>query len=148
MIISAFLVYDGFDTYLDTIIIYRRIKTLPDLSEPAIQALLAFLCGCMTSILVNCTETFIPSSVFMESTPPAGLTWGLNKFNITFPTLLYSYQEPGTASDPPEAPSYINLNLFQKFLSTLKLPGVSPSPAISRGSTEPIMEDIYSMCRE
>ena len=98
--------------------------------------------------MVNDTGTFIVSSVFMDSTPTAYLKWGINKFKITFPTLCYSHQDPGPASDPPATSPYINLNLLQHFLSTLKLPGMSPSPAISRGSTELIMEDIYSMFRE
>ena len=102
----------------------------------------------MTRILVNDTGTFIPSSVFMELTTPADRTWGLNKFNTTFPTLCSSHQEPGPASDPPAASPDINLKLFQHFLSNLKLPGLSPSPAIASGSTQPILEDIYSLCWE
>ena len=142
MPISAFLVYNGFDMDIYFITIYRCIKTLDNLAKPAVQALITFLCGCMTSILVNDMGTLIPSSVFMDSTPPTALTWGINKFNITFQTLCSSHQEPGPASDPPAASSDINLNLFQHFLSTLNLPGLSPSPAIASGSTEPIMEDI------
>ena len=57
--IITFLVYDGFDANLDSITIYRRIKTLDNLTEPSIQVLLTFLRGCMTSRLVNDTE---PSS--------------------------------------------------------------------------------------
>ena len=148
MPISAVLVYYSFDKDLDAITISRRVKTLDKLSEPAVQALLTFLRGCMTSRLVNDTGTFIPSSVFMDSTPPAACMWGLNKFNMTFPTLCSSHQEPGPDLDPPSASSDIYLNLFQHFLSTLKLPGLSPFPAIAGGSTEPIMEDIYSMCWE
>ena len=116
MPISAFLVYNGFDVDLYAITIYRHTKTLPDLSEPAVQTLLTFLCGCMTSRLVNDTVTFIPSSVFMESTPPAARTWGLNKFNITFPTLCSSHHETGPASASPVSLSDINLKLFQHFL--------------------------------
>ena len=86
--IIAFLVQNGFDEDLDTITIYKRIKTLDNLSEPYIQALLTFLHGCMTSRLVNDTGNFIPSIFFMDSTPPGARTWGLNKFNITFPTLF------------------------------------------------------------
>ena len=78
--------------------------------------------------MVNDTGTFIVSSVFMDSTPTAYLKWGINKFKITFPTLCYSHQDPGPASDPPATSPYINLNLLQHFLSTLKLPGISPSP--------------------
>ena len=78
MTINSFLVYDGLNTDLDTITIYRRIKTLDNLDEPAIQALLTFLRGCMTSRLVNDTGTFIMYSVFMESKPPADRTWGRN----------------------------------------------------------------------
>ena len=85
--ISAFLVYNGFDADLYAITIYMRIKTLSNLAKPAVQASLTFLPGCMTSRLVNYMGTFIPFSVFMESTPHAARTWGLNKFNITFPTL-------------------------------------------------------------
>ena len=100
---STFLVCDGFDIYLDVITIYRLIKTLDNLFEPAVQALLTFLRACMTSRLVNDTGTFIPPSVFMDSTPPAACTWVLNKFNITFPTLCSSHKEPGPASSPPTA---------------------------------------------
>ena len=117
MPVSAFLVYDGFDADLDTIIIYRRIKTLDNLVKPAIQALLNFLRGCMTSILINDTGTFIPSNVFIDSTPSASHTWGLNKFNINFPTLFSPHKEPGPTSDPPAASPDININLFQRFLS-------------------------------
>ena len=145
MPISTFLVYNFFEADLDAITIYRRINTLDNLSKTAIQALLTFLRGCMTSILVNDMGTFIPSSVFMESPPPEARTWGLNKLNIIFPTLCSSHQEPGPASTPPAASSDINLNLFQNFLSNFKLPGLSPSHAISGSSTEPTMEDIYSM---
>ena len=53
MPISAFLVYDGFDADLEVITIYGHIKNLDNLSEPAVQALLTFLHGCMTSRLVN-----------------------------------------------------------------------------------------------
>ena len=74
MIIITFLVYNGFDADLYTITIYRRTKTLPGLSKLAVQALIIFLRGSMTSRLVNDTRTFIPSSVFMESTPPAART--------------------------------------------------------------------------
>ena len=84
---SAFLVYDGFDADLDVITIYRHIKNLEKLSEPAVQALLTFLFGCMKSRLVNEMVTFILSSVFMYSTPPEAHKWGLNEFNITFPTI-------------------------------------------------------------
>ena len=90
MPISSFLVYYGFDVDLDAITIYRHIKTLPDFTKPAIQALLIFLSGCMTSRLVNDMETFIPSRIFMESTPPAARTWGINNFNITFP-MFFGY---------------------------------------------------------
>ena len=117
MPVSAFLVYDGFDADLDTIIIYRRIKTLDNLVKPAIQALLNFLRGCMTSILINDTGTFIPSNVFIDSTPSASHTWGLNKFNINFPTLFSPHKEPGPTSDPPAASPDININSFQRFLS-------------------------------
>ena len=125
-----------------------RINTLPNLAEPAVQALLTFLRGCITSRLINYTGTFILSRVFMESTPPAARMWGRNKFNIIFPTLCSSHHDLGPDSAPPAASSYIYLNLFQHFLSTFKLPGLSPSTAISRGSTEPIMEDIYSIFQE
>ena len=103
MPISAFRVYDGFDAELDTITIYRRIKNLPDLSELDFQELLTFLRDCMTSRLVNDTGNFIPSSVFMDSTPPAARTWGINKFNINFTTICSSHQEPGPASALPVA---------------------------------------------
>ena len=148
MSISAFLVYYGFDVDLDSIIIYRRINTLENLSEPVNYPLLTFLRGCMTSILVNDMGNFIPFRVFMESTPPAGCTWGLNKFNITFQNICYPHQEPGPASDPPTAYPYINLKPFQHFISYLKLSRLSPSPAIANGSTDTIMEDIYSMFQE
>ena len=87
MPIRAFLVYNVFNADLESISIYRRIKTLYNLSEPSIQSLLTFLHGCMTSRLVNDTRTFITSSVFMDSIPPAACTRGINKFNITFTTL-------------------------------------------------------------
>ena len=85
--ISAFLVYDGFPTDLDAITIYRSIKNLNKLSEPAIQALLTLLHSCMTRRLVNDMRTFILSSFFTDLTPLEARTWGLNKFNRTFPTL-------------------------------------------------------------
>ena len=144
MPISAFLVYNGFDTDLDSIIIYRCIKTLYNLAKLTVQALLTFLCGCMTSRLVNDTRTFILSSVCMDSTPPASCTLDINKFNITFTTLCSSHQEPGSDLAPPAASSDIKSNLFQHFLSTIKIPGLPPSPAIASGSTEPITEDISS----
>ena len=84
---STFLVCDGFDIYLDVITIYRLIKTLDNVAEPAIQALFAFLRGSITRREVNDTGNFIPTSIFMYSTPPVACKWGLNKFNITFPTL-------------------------------------------------------------
>ena len=90
----------------------------------------------MTSRMVNDTGTFIPSNVLMESTTPVALTWGLNKVNITVTTLCSSHREPGTDSAPPTALSGINLNLFQHFLSTLKLPGLPPSTAIYRGEID------------
>ena len=139
MPIIEFLVYDGFDADLDAIAIYRRIKTLPDLVKPAVYAILTLLRGCRTIILVNYTGILIPFSVFMDSTPPADPTWGLNKLKITFPTLCSSYKEPGPYSAPPVASSYINLKLFQQFLPNIKLPRLSPSPEISSRSTEPIM---------
>ena len=142
MPINAFLVYNGFDADLYAITIYMRIKTLSDLAKPAVQAPLTFLPGCMTSRLVNETGTFIQYSVFVESTQPAARTWGIYKFNITFPTLCSSHQDPCPASAPPAASSGINLKLFQHLLATLNLPGISPSPSISSGSTEPIMENI------
>ena len=87
MSISNFLVYNGFYMGIDAITIYRHIKSLENLAKPAIQAILTFLRGCMTSRLVNDTGTSIPSSISMESTPTAARTWGINKFNITFKTL-------------------------------------------------------------
>ena len=125
-----------------------RINTLENLAKPAIQALLTFLRGCITSRLVKDTGTFIPSSVFMGSTPPSDFTWVLNKFNITFPTLCTPDQDPGPDSAQPAVSPDINLNLFQHFLSALKLPGISPPPAITNGPIEPIMEDIYAMFQE
>ena len=74
--IIAFLVNNVFDSDIYAINIYRHIKTLDNLYKPAIKALLIFLRGCMTSRMVNDTETFIQSSVFVESTPPAARTWG------------------------------------------------------------------------
>ena len=91
MLISAYIVYSGFYADPDATTIYRRIKTLDNLAKPSIQTLLTFLRGFMTNILVNDTITFIPYIVFMESTEPAYHTWGLNKFNITFPTLCSSH---------------------------------------------------------
>ena len=114
--ISAFLVYDGFYADLDIITIYRLIKTLDNVAEPAIQALFTFLRGCITRRLVNDTGNFIPTSVFMYSTPPVARKWGLNKFNITFPTLWYSHQESGPDSDPPASSQDININFFQHSL--------------------------------
>ena len=131
MPISAFLVYDSLDAYLNAITIYRCIKDIYNLSEPAIQALPTFLRGCMISRMVNDTGTFILYIFFMESTPPAGRKWVLKKFNITFQTLSTPHQDPGPASDPPAASLDINLNLFQHFLSDLKLPGLSPPPIIT-----------------
>ena len=131
--ISDFLVYNGFDADLDAINIYRCIKNPYNLAKPAIRALLTFLRGCMTSILVNDTVTFIPSSVFMKSTPPSACKLWLNKLNITFPTVFTPHQEPVPASDPPVASRDNNLNLFQHFLSSLKLPGLSHLPAITNG---------------
>ena len=43
--ISAILVLYGFDTDLDYIIIYRRIKNRDNLDTPAIHALLTYLSG-------------------------------------------------------------------------------------------------------
>ena len=84
----------------------------------------------------------------MGSTPPSDFTWVLNKFNITFPTLCTPDQDPGPDSAQPAVSPDINLNLFQHFLSALKLPGISPPPAITNGPIEPIMEDIYAMFQE
>ena len=75
MTISAFLVYDGLNEYLNSITIYRHINTLDNLNKPAIQSLLTFLHACMTSRLVYATRTFIPPSVFMDSTPHASQKW-------------------------------------------------------------------------
>ena len=122
MPISAFIFYNGFNADLDVITIYRRIKTLDNLYKTAIQALLTFLRGYMTSRLVNDTGTLIPSSVFMESTPPTTYMWGRNKFNTTFPTLCSPHQETGTDLAPPASSPYINLKLFQHFISAIKLP--------------------------
>ena len=102
----------------------------------------------MTNRLVNYKRTFIPSSVFMDSTPPAAHTWGLKKFNIISPTICTLNQEPVPASAPPASSPDINLNLFQHYISALKLPGISPPPAITNAPTEPIMEDIYAMHQE
>ena len=74
MPISAFLFYDVFDVYIYAITIYRPIKTLDNLSKLAVQALLTFLCGCMTSRLENDTGTFILYSIFMDSNPPVART--------------------------------------------------------------------------
>ena len=87
MTIISFLVYYVFNADLYAITIYQRIKNLDNLNKPAIQEFLTFLRGCMTRIPVNNTGTFIPSSVFMDSTPPAARTWGINKLNITVTTL-------------------------------------------------------------
>ena len=146
--ISPFLVYDGLNADLDAIAIYRRIKTLENLNKPAIQALLTFICECTTRQLVDYTGNFIPPSVFVEPSPPAASKGGLNKFNTTLPTLCTPRQEPGPASARPAAFPDINLNLFQHFLSALKLPGISPPPTVTNSPIEPIIEDIYDMCRE
>ena len=108
--------YYGFDADLYDITIYRRIKTLDNLSGSSIQTILTFLWDYITNRLLNDTGTFIPSNVFMESTPPAACTWGINKFNLTFPTLFSSHQDPGPDSAPPSKSPDINLNLFQHFL--------------------------------
>ena len=63
--ISSLLVHDSFNTDLEAIKIYRRIKTLDNLNKPATQELFTFLRGCMTSRIVNNTGNFIPYSVFM-----------------------------------------------------------------------------------
>ena len=148
MPIICFLVYNGLNTYLDAITIYRCINILEKNSKPTIQTLLTFLHGCMTSKLVDNKRNFIPSRVFMESNPFVARTWGLNKFNINFPNLCTLNQEPVPASDPTASSSDINLNSFQHFISSLKLTGISHTPAITKVSTEPIMEDIYFMRQE
>ena len=135
---GAFLVYYGFNTDLGSITIYKRVKTLYHQDEPSTQALLTFLWGCMTIRLVRDKRSFVPSSVFMESNPPTALTWGLKKFNTNFPNLFTPHQQPYLAADT-SSPN-INLKLFQHFLSVLKLPGLSPAPAITTGPTEPIVE--------
>ena len=147
MPISAFLVYNGFNADLDAITIQSRINTLDNLNKPSIQALLTFLRGCMTRILVKYMGNFIPSSVFMEYTPLAASKQGLNKFNTTFPNLCTPRQEPYPSSAPSAAFPDINIHLFQNFLSSLKLPGISPPPTRANGLTEPITEEIYAMYR-
>ena len=84
----------------------------------------------------------------MDSTSPEAWTLSLNKFTITFTIIFYPHHNPGPASAPPMASPDINPKLFHHFLSILKLPGVSPSPAIADVSTEPILEDIYFILRE
>ena len=132
MLISSFLVYDSFDADLDAITIYKRIKTLPDLSKLVAQTLLTFLRGFMTSTMVNDTGTFIPSIVFMDSSPPEARTWGLNKFIKTVTTLCSSHQDPGPDSAPPAASSDINLtrfNTFSQLSSSQGYPLLPPSTA-------------------
>ena len=120
--------HNGFNTDLDAINIYKCVKTMDNKNEPATQALLTSLRGCTNIRLVNDMGTFIPSGAIMEATSPAARTWGFNKFNTTFPNLftLHQYPAPAAATDSPD----ININLFQHFLSALKLPGLSPSPDI------------------
>ena len=135
MTISTFLVYYGLKTDLDAITIYRHIKTLDNLNEPAIQELLTFLLGCMASRILNDMGTFIHISVFMEATPTEACKWGLKAFNTTFPTLYTQYQEPGPDQPPPAASPDINLNLFQHFISDPNLQGIPPPPSIDNVPT-------------
>ena len=87
----------------------------------------------MTVILGNNMVTFIPYSVFMESTPPSACTWVLNKFDTTLPNIFTPHQNPDPAA--ATASPDINLNLFQNFPLDLKQPGISPAPAIATGPT-------------
>ena len=120
IIISIFLVYDSFNSDLDDITIYKCVKILDNLNEPFIQALITFLRGCITSRLVNDTGTFIPSSVFMEATPPLECTWGLKTFNTTLQTLWTPHQEPvPDLTTPSTSPDIILTysNTFSKISS-------------------------------
>ena len=76
----------------------------------------------MTSKLVN--DTFILYSVLMEATTPAAFTWGLKIFNTAFPPIFNLHQEPDSDSAPHVATPDIILNIFQHFLSALKLSGI------------------------
>ena len=111
--------------------------------EPATQDLINLLRGCMPGRLVNNTGTFLPSSVLAESTPPTSNTWGIKKLNTASPNLFTPHQDPDSTS--ATASPDININLFQNFLSDLKLPGTLPAPTIATRPTEPIMEKVYEM---
>ena len=100
----------------------------------------------MAGRIVNDTVTFIPYSVFVESTPPSARMCVLKELNTTFPNLFTPHQKPDPAADT--ALPNININLFRKFLLALKLPGISPEPVIATGPTEPITEELFVMCRE
>ena len=58
--ICTFLVYNGFNIYLDLILIYKSIKNLFQQDKPDTQALLTFLIGCITGRIFNDTVTVIP----------------------------------------------------------------------------------------
>ena len=96
--------------------------------------------------LVNDTGTFLPSSLFVEATPTAERMWGLKKLNKTPPNLFTPHQDPYTYE--ATASTDIHPKLFHKFLSDLKLLGISPATVITTGTTEPITEEVYDMCRE
>ena len=58
--ICTFLVYNGFNIYLDLILIYKSIKNLFQQDKPDTQALLTFLIGCITGRIFNDMVTVIP----------------------------------------------------------------------------------------
>ena len=113
MPIGAFLVYDDFNIYLDSITIIKHVKTLDHQYEPVIQKILTFRQRCMIIRLVNNMGTLIPSILFMETTTPKAHTWVLNKYITTFPNMFTPHQEPAPYASTTSL--YLNINMFQNF---------------------------------
>ena len=143
MPIPSFLVYDGFETDLDTITVYNHVRALDNQEEPNIVALSAFLQRCMTSRNQRDSNTYSASQVFVASFPPAARVWGVQKLLTSFPA--FNTTNEGNEMPVPGPNTEPNAALMAELLKLLN--PQSSSTITIPSAEESTMEDKFGMSR-
>jgi hypothetical protein len=99
--VLAFLVYDGFDMDIDPVVIYERIKAIPNHDE-VLQATLVLLMPFLFATVVKTTKKDqsirVPDRVFLTQPTALANSWKKSCLQQIFPTLINRQTPPMTTA--------------------------------------------------
>jgi hypothetical protein len=118
--VPAFLVYDGFDADIDPIVIYERVKSIPN-HEEVLKATLNLLIPFLFATVVKTTKKDktirVPDTVFLAQPTALANSWKKSRLAQVFPT-LHKTSQP-TAEAAPAAPAVPAGNPDAEFIARI-----------------------------